>query len=856
MAMREVLLKLDNVSKSYPGVRALDNVTLECHAGEVHAVLGENGSGKSTLMKIASGIVRSDSGRVTICGTPLTQSDPRAAQALGLATVYQDDSLVRELSVAENLYLGVPPDTVRHGAMMTWAEAQLAPFGVRISVDVTVQSLTPAQRQFVEIVKALLSKPRVLLLDEPTATLDREGVQHLSAMIRDLAAAGTAIVFVSHRLPEILALAHRVTILRDGLFQGTFDVDPEMDEHELVSLMAGREIEHDYPPKPSHFPAGDVLKVTYLRGRGFGPVSFHLRPGEILGLAGAEGNGQREVLRAIAGLEECHGEIDARHRGANPASPRQALENGITFLSGDRAGEAAYSELSVQTNMTAARLGGFVRWGLIHARAEDAAAAEMKQGFGVVAARLSAPVGTLSGGNQQKAVLARSFSTGACAFLIDEPTQGVDAGARADIYRVIRRQVQGGEGCLINSSDAQELAGLCDRVLVFSRGQIVRELTGAALTERAIVESFLTARDTLKSSAAGETRQGRMAGLLQRLARGSADPKLPIAFLLGLCALVAGYAALRTDVFLSAVNLRYLFLATVPAALAAMAQMLVLLIRGIDISVGSLMSLTVVLASFTLAQEGVASGGGFAILGGILVCLAAGTAVGAVNGVMVRRLGVNAVITTVAMLSILQGAALVLRPIPGGNIATEFTDALRLGLGFVPFSLLLVMALAIGADHWLYRSRGGLEARACGFREEAARRNGVRVTGFCILAFVLASACAALAGLFLAAQVGVGHPTVGEGYAMSSIAAAVLGGAALTGGRGSFVGALLGAFFFTLMMNVISILGLSSSVAGVLSGGLTLLAIFLYSGLGELDRLSRYLNRSRSRNPAPRPLAK
>jgi len=835
--MSDLVLRLDGISKTYPGVRALDHVTLDCRAGEVHAILGENGSGKSTLLKIASGTVASDSGTIEIGGKTLAAADPRAAHAFGLATVYQDDSLVRELTVAQNLFLGTAPGTVPFSQMLSWAEAQLAPFGLGISARSRVSDLTPAHRQFVEIVKALIASPRVILLDEPTSTLDIDGVRQLVGIVRDLTARGTGVVYVSHRLPEILELADRVTVLRDGVHQGTFDVTPELSEHDLVTRMIGRDVDSEFPPKDGSSSDHTILEVDGLAGGAFHAVSFVAREGEILGFAGAEGNGQREALRAVAGLEEAHGRVSLNGRPVDVATPQAAMSAGIAFLSADRPGEAIFPELSLQKNMVLTRLGSYLRNGLLSRGRERDDAAAMRRDFGVVAASLDAPVIGLSGGNQQKAVLARTFRSGARVILIDEPTQGVDAGARYEIYKAIRENIRDGGTCIVNSSDAQELSGICDRVLVFSRGQIVTELRGADVTEERIVGSFLTSRHG-KQADADRTGASRLFG---RLAGGSATPMLPIVFLVLLTLLVGAWAATRSEVFLTGINMRHLLLAAAPAAIVAMAQFMVLLVRGLDVSVGSMMSLTVVAASFL-----VVGGGWPVLLAGALACLALGAAVGLVNGSLIRFAGINTVITTIAMLSVLQGAALVLRPTPAGLIAADFAELLRTRIGFLPLSAIFVLVFALAGDFWLNRTRAGLEVKATGFREEAARRNGVNVTRIHIQAFVFAGTTAALAGLFLASEVGVGHPTVGQNFALASIAAAVLGGAALTGGRGSFIGAIAGALFFTLMINVISILGLSAAVGVIASGTMTLLAIFLFTGLGEIDRIRRRFRRSRS----------
>lgn len=843
--MSEAVLSVDGVSKTYPGVRALDHVSLDCTAGEVHAILGENGSGKSTLMKIASGTVTPDGGTVEIGGKRLDAGDARHAHELGLATVYQDDSLVRELTIAQNLFLGSPRGSVPYGGMNAWAQQQLDSNDVRVAATTLVGDLTPAQRQFVEIVKALLQQPRVLLLDEPTSTLDIDGVRKLTAMIRDLTARGTGVLYVSHRLPEILDLADRVSILRDGVHRGTFDVTDELSEHQLVELMIGRDLEGEYPERPDLEDSAPVLEVENLSGRDFHDVSFKAHRGEILGFAGAEGNGQREALRALVGLEDAEGRISCAGRSVRNVAPREALADGVLFLSSDRAGEAMFPELGVQKNMMLTRLRDVVRNGVVSARAERARATEMVDDFGVVTASLETPISGLSGGNQQKVALARTFRTGARAILIDEPTQGVDAGARFEIYRAIRDNIREDGTCVVNSSDAQELAGICDRVLVFSRGRIVSELTGDNVREDKIVGSFLTTRDAKQT---GEEASATAATRLMRTLFGGAGVWwVPLVFLALLTLAVGVYASSQSDVFLSQINVRHMLLALAPAAMVAMAQLHVLLVRGLDVSVGSMMSLTVVAASFLIAFQAPL----YMIFLGIAGCLLVGLAVGLANGILVRGVGINPIIVTIAMLSILQGIALIVRPTPGGLLSQDFTEFLRIRIGFLPASVFFLLAVAALGDFWLHRTRSGLETKAVGFREEAARRNGVRVDRVQVMAYVRASLLATVAGLFLGSEVGVGHPTVAENFALSSIAAAVLGGAALTGGRGSFSGALFGAFFFTLTINVISILGLSSSVGVIASGAMTLLAVFLYTGLAELERLAASIRSRRRRAPQP-----
>jgi ribose transport system permease protein/ribose transport system ATP-binding protein len=837
-AMASTSLDLSGISKRYPGVQALDGVDLSCRAGEIHAVLGENGSGKSTLLGVASGAVAADEGKVTIMGEGLTHADPRLARRLGLATVYQDDSLVRELTVAENLVLGATDDAVTVGGRREWAARQLAPYDLGISPDMLVGELNPAQRQFLEIVKALAAKPKVLLLDEPTSSLDHAGVEKLSEIIRRSVAGGAAVVYVSHRLPEILALADRVTILRDGTARGTYEINDSLSENDLVALMVGRPIDAEFPPETAAPSSDVVLAATNFAGARFRDVSLQLRRGEILGFAGAEGNGQREALRALGGLAEGGGLLVCDGKPVRPGNPRDALAAGILSLSSDRAAESIFPALGLRENMTVQVLRALSRWGLVSAAKEDRRVRSLVEELNIFAATMDQPIGSLSGGNQQKSVLARSFLYGAKAVLVDEPTQGVDAHARYDIYRAVRAQADQGVGFIVNSSDAKELAGLCDRVLVFSRGRVIRELAGRDISEENIVAAFLrstgvAAGDRPDRSAAVALGPSAMAKAAKLVAGGSNSWWVPLLFLLLLTTVVGGYAAARTDVFLTSINIRHILLDAAPLALVTMAQFNVLMVRGFDISVGSLMSITVVVASFLMAD-----GLGWGPIGfGVVACLAIGAVVGLINGATIRFVGINSVITTIAMFSILQGIALYLRPTPVGTISEDFMDLAATRLGFMPLAFIAIVIAAIAGDFWLYRTRSGLRLRAVGFREEAANRNGVRVAVAHLRAYLISGVVTVFGGFMLASQVGVGDPVIGQGFTLSSIAAAVLGGAALSGGRGSFLGAVFGAFFFTLTVNMITLLGFTTGAGVMVTGALTLFAVLLYSGWQPVRRL-------------------
>ena len=580
-----------------------------------------------------------------------------------------------------------------------------------------------------------------------------------------------------------------------------------------------------------------MLAARNLSAARFAEITFEVRGGEILGFAGSEGNGQREALRSLGGLEDASGEVLCAGGPMAAFTPRAALEAGVLSLSADRSAESIFPTLGVRENMTVQVLGTFAAGGLISAAKEQRAALSLVEKLNIIAADLDQPIGGLSGGNQQKAVLSRSFLYDAKALLIDEPTQGVDAKARFDIYRAIRAKADQGLACVVNSSDAMELAGLCDRVLVFSRGRVIRELAGAEITEESIVSSFLRSKELAAGAKAPSDAvvPGLLsaAGWRQVFAGGAGQWWMPLVFLGLLIVAVGAYATWRTEAFLTPLNIRHILLAAAPLALVTIAQFNVLMVRGFDVSVGAVISLTVVIGSFLIAEDFDAT----LILLGCVACLAAGVVVGLTNGALIRYVGINSVVTTIAMLSVVQGIALYLRPSPFGVISEDFIDFFQARVGFVPIAFLIILAAAAMGDVWLYRSRGGLQVRAVGFREEAAKRNGVRIDFVHMRAYLLSAVIAVLSGLFVGSEVGVGSPVIGSSYTLTSIAAAVLGGAALTGGRGSFVGAVLGALFFTLTVNIIALLELNTGAGIMVSGALTLLAVALYSGLQPIRRV-------------------
>ena len=491
-----VVLSLRGVSKAFGAVQALRDVEIECRAGEIHALVGENGSGKSTLLGIASGFLAPDAGDVEIGGRRRKRGSPAEARRLGLGIAYQTYSHLLDLSVAENVYLAVPAaERPAYRRMQAWAAATLAEFGLGVPVNVAVGSLSLAQRQLLEVVKSLLAKPKVLLLDEPTTALGPQEVEQLMALVLERSRAEVGIVYVSHRLPEVLGIADRISVLRDGVKQGTFDA-AGMTEDALVAHMIGRPLQLAFPDRGAEGRVPEVLlEVAGLRGDRFGPVDLKVERGEIVGLAGAEGNGQVQFLRALAGVERPTGVASCDGGELNTKSPLAALRAGVVLLSGDRIAESLFPVLSVRTNTTIQVLRSLGRVGFLRRRRERRTVDEMGRRLQIRMASIEQPVQSLSGGNQQKVSLTRPFLRGNVkVILADEPTQGVDVAARFDIYEALRAKANDGVALLVKSSDPLELAGLCDRVVVMSRGTIVDEISGDELGERRIVEAIVGSR--------------------------------------------------------------------------------------------------------------------------------------------------------------------------------------------------------------------------------------------------------------------------------------------------------------------------------------------------------------------------
>ncbi|TFC94753.1 MULTISPECIES: sugar ABC transporter ATP-binding protein [Cryobacterium] len=494
---QQPLVTLQNVGKTFGPVTVIKDVTVSVYAGKVQVLLGENGAGKSTLIKMMAGVYQPDAGHIVVDGQTVTLPTTRAAEELGIATIHQELNLVPTMSIAENVMLGRMPTKrgmVDRSALRNRARAALALIGLDVDVDTLVGDLGIARQQLVEIAKALSINARILILDEPTAALTRHETESLFAVMADLRRRGVGMLFISHHLDEIAEVGDTVTVLRDGEFIA--EVPASTPEDDLVKLMVGRSIEDQFPRVTGDMSqASEILTVDRLTAAGsFDDISFTVKAGEVLGIAGLVGAGRTELIRAIAGVDRyTSGTVAVRGRYLPNGSISAAIAAGIGHVPEDRKGQGLVLDASVNDNLGYATLASTAKLGLVDFAGQRSRAGEVAKKLRIRMHTIDQPIGALSGGNQQKAVFGRWIIAASTVLLLDEPTRGVDVGAKVEIYELMNAITAAGGAILMVSSELPEILGMSDRILVMRDGRLAGELTAAEATQDAVMT--LAARD-------------------------------------------------------------------------------------------------------------------------------------------------------------------------------------------------------------------------------------------------------------------------------------------------------------------------------------------------------------------------
>jgi ribose transport system ATP-binding protein len=489
--MADTLVEMKRITKAFPGVVALDDVTFACCVSEVHAVVGENGAGKSTLMKILAGVYVPDGGEIVLGGENVRIPSPHAAQQLGVSIIYQELNLLPDLNVAQNVLLGREPrgafGLINEREQAARAQEVLRRLGVDIDPRERLGRLSVAQQQMVEIAKALSLNARVVIMDEPSAVLGGRDLEHLFEVIRALKQQGVAVIYISHRISEIFEIADRVTVFKDGKVVGTFRV-AEIDRPSLVRMMIGRSLSETFPRRAEKV-GGEVLRIDGLCvGDRLKGIDLVVHAGEVVGVSGLVGAGRTELAQAIFGTRRIDaGTVQLKGKKVSIADPRRALRHRIGYLTEDRNAEGLVMGQSVRENAALPSLDRRQRWGVVDQTTEQEAVASMAESLRLRAPSLGADVENLSGGNRQKVVLAKWLISGPELLIFDEPTRGIDVGAKAEIWQLMRDLAEQGKAVLMISSELPEVIGMSDRVVVMHRGRIVGELPGRTATEEAVM---------------------------------------------------------------------------------------------------------------------------------------------------------------------------------------------------------------------------------------------------------------------------------------------------------------------------------------------------------------------------------
>ncbi len=490
MATDAVVLSLQNITKTYPGVVALNDVSLDLREAEVHALVGENGAGKSTLIKCCTGAVVPDSGTITVNGQSYAAMTPTSAVECGIGVIYQEFNLVEELSAAENIFLG---NEIRNGivvnkkAMATEAAKVFKELHIDIDPNAPIKSLTVGYQQMVEIAKAVSKNSRILIMDEPSAVLTNAEVASLYEMVRKLKSRGVTIVYISHRMDEIFELSDRVTVMRDGVKVETLNTaDTNVDE--LIKLMVGRELKETYPPRAAASGGDTILEVENLCGNGLRDICFSLKKGEVLGFGGLIGSGRTELMELLFGVKRPDsGTVRLNGKPITSRTPGDAIKQGIALVPEDRKRQGAHLEMQIDENISIAILKSISSRMVVNKKAEDSISERYRESLRIKTPSVKQKIKNLSGGNQQKVILAKWLATNPDLIIFDEPTRGIDVGAKYEIYKLMNALIEEGKTIIMISSEMEELIGMSDRILVLHEGRITGELAKADFSQEKIM---------------------------------------------------------------------------------------------------------------------------------------------------------------------------------------------------------------------------------------------------------------------------------------------------------------------------------------------------------------------------------
>lgn len=836
------ILLLSGVSKAFPGVRALDSVDFAIYPGKVHAVVGENGAGKSTLMNLIAGVYQPDGGSIALDGSEIEIASPVHARQLGIVTVFQEAELFAPLSVAENLafWNGLPVDRfgfVRWKWVYQSAESVVQALQLPFDVHLPAEFLSVGQRHMTQVAAAVAQQARIVIFDEPTSALSAQESEWLFEHIRELRQRGVAILYISHRQEEIFQLADFITVLRDGRLVWHGDA-AAIDADGLVQAMVGREATNA-PRLPSGVAkpadARPHLRVRDLTAAdaAFCSIDTDVFAGEVVGWYGLIGAGRSEVAQSLFGLRPLHrGRVEIDGAPLVLGDVSKAIAAGMAYLPEDRLRQGVCRGLSVQANIVLSSLARWSSWGLMKPRVERSAATQMASDLDIRLRSVKQPIGQLSGGNQQKAVLARWMLTEPSVLILDEPTRGVDVAAKQEIHRLIRAAADRGCAVILISSELPEILAHSDRIAVFRNGTVAGNFAIDEATAECIARAALPLESANPESRdrGASAKDPAVVPPSRHVPLGKWGGRTELGLVAAICLLIGALALTSEGELWRMEFLLGVLESSAVRAILALGAAAVIICGGIDISIGSLLALSA--ASVGLTMKSLA-GTGYEVPAGIAVGLAVGSAGGALNAALALLGRIHPIVVTLGTLTIYRGAMITMT---GGNVIAGLPDSFR-GLtngqvAGLSSSILLLIAAVVASHLFFERHRMGRQLFAVGSSETAARLCGISRRWAWLLAFGLGGFAAATAGILELGLNGSMQSVLGTGYELRAIAAAVIGGTAITGGRGSAIGVTLGAILLTLVEKSLVLWSVSQYRNDLVIGGLLTAAILI-------DRLLR-----------------
>ncbi|MEJ6782177.1 ATP-binding cassette domain-containing protein [Aminobacter sp. Piv2-1] len=788
---------LREITKAFGGTVALRSASFDLRAGEVLALLGENGAGKSTCVKLIAGVYAPTEGSVLLDGRSVVFHSPQDAQAAGIAVMHQHPGLFPDLSLAENIYLGhMPRDRfggIDGAAMLDGARRVLTMVGLDAPAGTRLGELRTSEQQLVEIARALSLDARVLIMDEPTAALSQREVERLFDVVDNLRRRGVAMMFVGHRMDEIFRIADRIAVLRDGRL---IDIRPKanLDRSAAIAMMVGREIGGLYPER-GRCPGKLILETRGLSKDGvFSNIDLNLHEGEVLGLGGLVGSGRTEIARVLFGIDRPDaGEILIDGRAVVFNNTRDAMDHRIAYVSEDRLGQSLVMDFSILDNAVLPIVGQAAPHGLYSRERAIGLVADWLGRMKLRFAGYEQPVNQLSGGNQQKVALAKWLRTEPRILILDEPTQGIDVGTKAEVHAMIAELARQGLAIVLISSEMPELIGMCDRIVALREGQKTGEFDGRTATQEKVLEAATRSSDLEQAASAAVVLNKRAGtGPLEFLKRRE------FGLLAAMIAVVVPVAIMNPRM-LSAANVTAVAMDASLLIVAALAQMLVLLTRNIDLSIASVIGLAAYMAaSMVQAHPGID------IAVGVSAACAVGLAAGLLNGLIVTKGKIPAIVVTLASMSILRGFNSLWAAgdqVSADEVTQTWLDMTSHKVLGLPLIVVLAAVILAASYVLLYRTAFGRELYATGSNPDGARLIGIPADRRIIAAFAIAGLLGGICGALWASRYATVDARVALGFELTVIASAVVGGVAIRGGSGTLLGIVLGSLTLLVIKN-------------------------------------------------------